>query len=154
MKTSIFTILLSVLLLSACNPSKVTDPRDPKFDPSAVSFDDYLSNSQDMIMFLKIVFPPGTSKEYVDQILVDSAGAKVRHSIPINSIGKDVEQVILNHSESNNKPTLSVYPATRSRPPILSLGIGSSQNIYVIFNNSSEVIDIYYKNTFVHQMKR
>ena len=67
-------LLLFFSGLIACNPFKVTDPNDARFDPDQFSFYDY-DNYTERRAALKKVFPVGTSKEDVDKILLEQDGA-------------------------------------------------------------------------------
>jgi hypothetical protein len=69
-----FIPVLLLMLLVACNPFKITDPNDPKFDPMKFRFEDY-KNDDSLTAALKKVFPVGTEISYVDGILVNSEKA-------------------------------------------------------------------------------
>lgn len=54
---------------------KVTDPAAPGFDPDKFSFSDYYDNKEmTLAEAYKILFPPGTPKEFVDRVLVKAGG--------------------------------------------------------------------------------
>jgi hypothetical protein len=76
---TIFAVATLALWVLLFEPFKVTDPDDPRFDPMRFKFSDYKS---DKIPFtLKRIFSPGASKEFVENILVKSANAKIeQHS--------------------------------------------------------------------------
>ncbi|MBP7722391.1 MAG: hypothetical protein KA155_07615 [Alphaproteobacteria bacterium] len=76
MKNIIF--LFTVLVLSACNPFKITDPSNPRFKPENFSFKDY-GNRESYIQAFKILFPIGTKKEFVESVLVEAGGAKTQN---------------------------------------------------------------------------
>ena len=69
----IYVILLFSLTLVGCNPSKVTDPNDPNFDPMEFRFEDY-KNGIDLKKAIFIIFPKGTNREEIESILLYSAG--------------------------------------------------------------------------------
>jgi hypothetical protein len=69
----IFFLPLVLLLLAACEPPKVTDPNDPRFDPMKFSMRDY-NTEPSLQNALVRIFPKGTSKDYVDSILVKRNG--------------------------------------------------------------------------------
>jgi len=73
----IVSLLIWFALLDAPMPWKVTDPSDPKFDPMKFEYTDYHSNSE-FRTALKIMFPLGTEKSYIDKILVEVGGGTVR----------------------------------------------------------------------------
>ena len=76
-----FILIGIVIFLSACNPFKVTDPSDPRFDPTRFNFNDYRSNNE-LLKALKILLPIGTSKKEAETLLVDIAGVKHPNVIP------------------------------------------------------------------------
>lgn len=65
-------LLLILLVLASCD-SKVTDPSDPRFEPDRFSFRDYETHEELTDAFRKL-FPPGTSKEFVERVLVKAGG--------------------------------------------------------------------------------
>lgn len=68
-----FVVLLSVLLFF--EPFKVTNPTNPFFNPDRFRFSDYRDRESLSVAFRKL-FPIGTSKNFVDRVLVDSGNAK------------------------------------------------------------------------------
>jgi len=70
-------ILLFTASIGACNPMKVTDPNDPNFDPDKFSFRDY-GEGKEMSLHeaFRRLFPPGTSKEFVEHVLVKVGGVE------------------------------------------------------------------------------
>lgn len=74
MKNWRFLICAFILaLLCACNPLKVTDPRDPRFNPNNFSFSDY--DKTEVRSVFMVLFPVGTSQEFIDKVLVEAGGA-------------------------------------------------------------------------------
>ena len=71
-----FFILIFTANIGACNPLKVTNPSDPKFDIKKFSFSDYKTSDELRDVFSKI-FAPDTPKAYVDQVLVEFGGAEI-----------------------------------------------------------------------------
>lgn len=67
-------IFCAGMSLVACNPFKETNPDNARFDTKKFSFKDY-RNHGELVETLKKLIPPGTSKDIVDELLVDSAGA-------------------------------------------------------------------------------
>jgi hypothetical protein len=59
-------------------PWKVTDPRDPRFDPMEFRFTDYKSREEEETVFYSCFLSKGTEKAFVDKILVDAGGARVK----------------------------------------------------------------------------
>lgn len=68
-------LLISLTAIASCNPLKVTDPSDPRFNPDKFRFVDYRSREEKIDAFRNL-FPVGTSKEFVDRVLVSSGGSK------------------------------------------------------------------------------
>jgi hypothetical protein len=79
----------ALVLSSACaytDPGKVTDPAQPGFDVTQFDFDDYRENNpinkdyrggnllEDRLL---VLFPVGTSREYIEKVLVEYGGASV-----------------------------------------------------------------------------
>jgi hypothetical protein len=61
------------------NPFKVTDPSDPRFDPMQFRFEDY-SDEKKFQEVLDILFPQGTKRSRVEEILIDHAGLQAGYS--------------------------------------------------------------------------
>ena len=78
MRVFLKTILILICSISvgACNPLKVTDPSDPNFDPDKFSFRDNFFDREAKIDAFRKLFPPGTPKAFVAQVLVAAGGAK------------------------------------------------------------------------------
>ncbi len=87
MKKSISLIICIIVIASAGyvgavsiglaqNPVRVNDPDDPNFDPDSFSFNLYKFDREAKIEYFKKLFPIGTSKEFVDRVLVQAGGAK------------------------------------------------------------------------------
>ena len=76
---NLMAVLVSCLALVACNPFKVSDPSDPRFDPMQFKFSDYRGTGQ-LPDVLRTIFPPGTKKEFVDKVLVNSGRAKINQA--------------------------------------------------------------------------
>ena len=70
-------ILLCGASIGACNPFKVTDPHDPNFDPMKFKFG--FSREKEVEVF-KVIFPIGTKKEFVDQVLIEAGNARLLSS--------------------------------------------------------------------------
>ena len=66
-------LLAGMVMLTACNPFKVTDPSDPRFDVTKFSFEDYRIE-KDLHDALGAVFPSGTNRKVIEDILIDNAG--------------------------------------------------------------------------------
>lgn len=73
---NLFFVFAVTISLTACNPFKVTDPADPQFDPMKFEFEDY-DPSGELQSVIEQVFPPGTTKEYVDNILIKKLGSTI-----------------------------------------------------------------------------
>ena len=69
--------MILCLAIAACNPFKITDPNDPRFDPMKFKFEDY-RDSREVQSFLLKYIPIGTDIALVDNYLVKSAGAVKR----------------------------------------------------------------------------
>jgi hypothetical protein len=65
-----------VCLKSGCNPFKVIDPADPRFDPKKFRFEDYEAYRQ-LKYVLSQIISRGMERSSVEQILVASGGATV-----------------------------------------------------------------------------
>lgn len=64
-------ILLCTTSLAACNPFKVTDPNDPKFDPAKFQFSDY-PDFETASNVLNEIFPLGTKDTKVNSLLLEN----------------------------------------------------------------------------------
>lgn len=60
--------------MCVANSFKVTDPSKPGFDPDKFSFHDYALPT-DLANAFSVMFRPGVGRDYVDKILIESAGA-------------------------------------------------------------------------------
>lgn len=69
-----FTALFLVLLFF--EPFKVTNPTNPFFNPDRFRFSDYRDQESLRAAFREL-FPPGTSEEFVDRVLIDAGGAVI-----------------------------------------------------------------------------
>lgn len=78
-------VMAMVLGLWGCNPFKVTDPSDPRFDPTKFSFEDYKTEEEFQEALIKL-FPIGTSRSKVDEILLSYAQTCHSNEIPGNKI--------------------------------------------------------------------
>jgi len=116
-----FLIMVSSTLILGCNPMKVTDPSNPKFDPDQFSFKDNFFNRQSKIDAFRKLFPPGTSKEFVDRVLIESGGART--------------------SQTEDLPGLWHY----SEPSLIGYPAGPVHTF--IFNDSNEIENINFANT-------
>jgi hypothetical protein len=79
-KTSIFFGILFVFYLGYAMPFKATDPNSPLFIESLFRLRDYGRGAGVVELRDKVLpklFPVGTSKEYVDLMLVDRGGADI-----------------------------------------------------------------------------
>ena len=81
--------LLVILFLDKCTymvmpPWKETDPSKPGFKAENFEYEDYIFDERrfekNLVPVFKVMFPVGTSKEYVDEILVYKNGADVSYS--------------------------------------------------------------------------
>uniref|UniRef100_A0A2A4YYY4 Lipoprotein SmpA/OmlA domain-containing protein n=1 Tax=OCS116 cluster bacterium TaxID=2030921 RepID=A0A2A4YYY4_9PROT len=75
MKNNILSslLLVCVLMITACNPFKVTDPGDPKFDIEKLKFEDYRTEKQ-LHEALIALFPMGVKRDVVEGVLIDRVG--------------------------------------------------------------------------------
>ena len=87
----------------ADNPMKVTDPSDPRFDPDAFRFEDYLTKEELIDAFRKL-FPPGTPKEFVDRALIKAGGAQSWESDSIKNLFyyREPENIVLHFKQPPN----------------------------------------------------
>lgn len=68
-----FKALIATLALSACDPLKVTDARDPRFNPNNFTFSDY-GSERELLNVLSVLFPAGTERASVEKVVIDIAG--------------------------------------------------------------------------------
>ncbi len=141
-------LALSVLSLSACvsNPSsigKVTDPADPRFDPMKFSYLDY-KGVIDRRSVINKLFPIGTNKSKVDQILVETGKAVARKVDPSK------------HKKYKNSEYIYVYRYSGSTAYRDLMGWGNvSSTLIFYFDKNENVVAIFdnynhfenYKNT-------
>lgn len=75
-----FLSLILCFCVVACNPFKVTDPSDPRFDPMKFRFEDY--DRTGLHRALSKLLPVGTPESKVDSLLLNGANAtKVDSSV-------------------------------------------------------------------------
>ncbi|MGE4314204.1 MAG: hypothetical protein AB7E85_08040 [Pseudobdellovibrionaceae bacterium] len=75
----IFTSIILIFALAAFwwfAPFTIKDPANPLYNPSSFSFRFIMSREKAVDTFSKL-FPPGTDKAFVDQVLIEEGGAKV-----------------------------------------------------------------------------
>ncbi|MGS4884953.1 lipoprotein [Roseibium sp. MB-4] len=77
----ILLITLTALVVTACNPFKVTDPKHPDFDVSKFKFEDY-KNAVELQKAINKIFPKGAVKNDVDAILVEKLGSSTSAKNP------------------------------------------------------------------------
>lgn len=68
----VFAVMLS---LTACNPFKVTDPSDPRFDPMKFEFEDY-NEPKKIGDTLRRMFPQGTDIKEIEKVFLNIEGVK------------------------------------------------------------------------------
>jgi hypothetical protein len=115
----IFTGSLGCLFLIwvfLTNPFKITDPNHSWFNPMSFKFSDYKTREAKKDAFKKL-FPVGITKDYIDEVLVKTAGAK-------------------SVTASKDLPTVWIYsePNTFGYPP------GPAHTF--IFNNNDQLENI------------
>ena len=71
----LFLIIVMVLSITACNPLKVTDPNDPRFDPNAFHFSDYGTRDKYRVA-LPIIFPVGMPRDVAEKRMLDAGATK------------------------------------------------------------------------------
>lgn len=89
--SNLFFLFLGVFLLAACNPFKVTDPSDPHFDPMKFSFRDNLFDREAKMDAFRKLFPIGTPKEFVDEVLIEAGGATSSQSKQLPRVWRYLE---------------------------------------------------------------
>ena len=67
-------VFVSLILATSCMAANLTDASKPDFDPANFRFEAYQSGKE-AAPAIEAIFPVGTSKEYMDKILVQHAGA-------------------------------------------------------------------------------
>jgi len=72
-------IIVAAGSMAVADAIKVTDPTDPRFNPDEFKFTDY-KNPDELVVIYKKIFPIGTSKEFVDRVLVKAGGARCARS--------------------------------------------------------------------------
>lgn len=128
----LFALLLGFLWVSISIFSyftKVRDPADPRFDMSQFSFNGYGRN--EIAYFMSIAFPPGTSKEFVESVLVDTGKA-------VALSNADMQQQIRYFYEPKDFIS-KLYPWTR--------------NVGVLYDENNKVVETYVGPTPTHLMK-
>lgn len=92
-KQGILFIILGIFLFVGgyiaviCVPSewyKVTDAHHPDFNPEKFSYRDYRNEPMKLREAFRVMFPQGTSKEYVDRILIQGADFRQRRRYEVN----------------------------------------------------------------------
>ena len=79
----VWIVGLTLAWLIAAEPFKVTDPRDPRFDPDRFRFSDYLETDSrrptwgQMDAAFAALFPSGVSRDVVERVLVNAGRAHV-----------------------------------------------------------------------------
>jgi hypothetical protein len=81
------------LYLYVPNPAKITDPYHPWFNPDNFRFEDYMVTRCVEKEVLAKLFPVGTEKLFVDRVLVDAGGARIKQTpYRRDSFGKILEE--------------------------------------------------------------
>lgn len=75
-RQNVLCAVLLVTLIGALVGCKVTDPRDPRFDPMQFDFNDYQSHEQ-MADVLRLILSPGMTRAEVEKYLVEVGGADI-----------------------------------------------------------------------------
>ena len=110
-KLFLMVAALAILLNTSCTtfPSlKITDPKDPGFDITQFEFEDY----RDLGRFkttMEIMFPVGTSREYIEKVLVTYGGALhspfrqiTRYDYPYRSGLWNCRQIVVAYYDQND----------------------------------------------------
>lgn len=114
--TGIILLGCCFIVLVAFNPFKVTDPSDPKFNPDKFSFKDY--KGEEVYGSFRKLFPVGTSKEFVERILVKAGKA--------------------NFFQSDAYPEVFLYSA----PPRFFINDGGTDTYTVIYDKNNKFLNI------------
>lgn len=112
------------VLMSFSNPFKVTDPNDPRFDPMRFNFKDYHHENLTVREVFPILFPIGTSKDYVDKVLIQAGSAKSYQSKTNKS-----EWVYKEPSHSIEGPPIHVF-IFNENDQLINIKPGTGSEIY------------------------
>jgi len=113
-------LVLVIFVVSGCNPSKVTDPSSPEFDPKKFRFSDYSTNTDfrnniyqsELSLVMKKILKTGMTEEEVDQIILNDPYVK---KIDINHVsGKNFKNYFykrwyMHLFPSPNRVGISIY---------------------------------------------
>lgn len=124
---SLFSALALVLILycmwSGFAPFKVTDPYDPRFNPRHFRFEDYTITLCIQKEALAKLFPIGTNRSFVDQLLVQRGGA-------------------ISTKTDDGQRTSSTYAYSYQPHTLGSLLIGFDWYVTVAYGADDKVIDM------------
>lgn len=107
--------LVSISTVACSNPFKVTDPADPKFKPENFRFEDY-PGIPPMTEALRKLFPVGTDREFVEKVLIDAGGAKLKTILSAEQIDKNNKAAIKDfpeHAQQMIMPAKDLYIYTK-----------------------------------------
>ena len=135
LKNRKFLFVLLCVLLAACNPSKVTDPSDPRFDPTKFSFSDYPRDEQ-LASALKKILKPNMEREVVEKLLVDAGNAQVVEAVRDN-FGGYLNKDKYFQSLKEKHPRIITYQ--KGGPRKTSAG----WLLHVFYNEQNELIQIF-----------
>ena len=125
-----FTSILLILTLAAFwwfAPFTIKDPANPLYNPSSFSFRFY-PRDEDAARAFAALFPPGTSKEFVDKVLVGEGGAKIYdgYNVKSNYINSNIRMYVY------SEPTIYLYKRMKQ-----------VQSYNFIFTSEMNLINIY-----------
>lgn len=103
MKIRALMLLLSLFVV-ACNPFKVTDPNDPRFDVTKFDLNDYKSHTE-LAEVMRILFKVGTTKDEVDRVLVEYGQAKMTDVANLDNILGSHPPAHINLPDLQNRST-------------------------------------------------
>lgn len=121
---AVLVALVIATVLVAPNPFKITDPADPRFDPTRFDFCDY--DELELWKALGSLFPPGTSKSYIDAVLVEAGDARTG---PYNQ-AKDDSPSSLGYT-TYGRPNKWCHPHIKKPPHYI-----------FVFNSNDELVNI------------
>ncbi|WP_147395391.1 hypothetical protein [Altericroceibacterium spongiae] len=126
----IFTSIMLIVALTTFwwfAPFTIKDPANPHYNPKTFSFRFY-PRDEDAARAFAVLFPPGTSKDFVDKVLVGEGGAKIYdgYNVKSNYINSNIRMYVY------SEPTIYLYKKMKE-----------VQSYNFIFTSEMNLINIY-----------
>jgi hypothetical protein len=139
------------------SPPKIINPHDPRFVVEDFRWDDYRS-AKELADVFKIIFPAGTEKTYIDQILLAQPESTASEEINIDSYKKKTggklastsDEKILNSDPNFKNAKTFVKYNHPMEAPIINFAPSTSWTTTVYYDDQKRVVNIMVYTFVVH----